>query len=231
MPSADSKPYPSVVVKQQPLRGRLLMVALVVLVHALLLWYWVAMPVPAVLAHHEMSVSLMPAPAQSVARAVPQAAAHAAPQKQVAKSHEPRFVQAAPEIAVHAAQSAVAPPVVTASPAVPARPAETATVATAPVVDTEPDYKAGYLSNPRPAYPMVARRMGWQGRVILNVEVLAEGACGAVSVLHSSGHEVLDNAAMNTVKSWRFVPAKRAGHVVTQWFKVPIVFSLEDNEA
>ena len=103
--------------------------------------------------------------------------------------------------------------------------------ASAPVVDTEPDYKASYLNNPRPPYPMVARRMSWEGKVILNVEVLAEGACGAVNVFRSSGHEVLDNAAMTTVKTWRFIPAKRAGRAFTQRFKVPINFSLEDEAA
>jgi protein TonB len=104
-------------------------------------------------------------------------------------------------------------------------------VAAAPVIDTAPDYKAAYLNNPRPAYPMAARRMGWEGRVVLNVEVLAEGSCGDASVFQSSGHEVLDNAALRTVKGWRFVPASRAGRPVTQWFKVPIQFSLKENEA
>jgi protein TonB len=36
---------------------------------------------------------------------------------------------------------------------------------------------------------------------------------------------------LRTVKGWRFVPASRAGHPVTQWFKVPIQFSLKENEA
>jgi protein TonB len=99
------------------------------------------------------------------------------------------------------------------------------------VIDTQPDYNASYLNNPRPVYPMAARRMGWQGRVILNVEVLEEGGCGEINVFRSSGHEALDRAAMNTVKSWRFTPARHAGRPVTQWFKVPVVFSLEDNDA
>jgi len=78
---------------------------------------------------------------------------------------------------------------------------------------------------------MSARRMGWEGRVVLNVEVLADGSCGEVNVFQSSSHEVLDNAALRTVKGWRFVPASRAGRPITQWFKVPIQFSLKENEA
>ncbi len=94
--------------------------------------------------------------------------------------------------------------------------------------DTVPDYNAAYLNNPPPSYPMVARRMGWQGKLVLNVEVRFDGMCGEMRVLHSSGHEILDNAAMSTVKGWHFSPATNAGHPVTQWFKVPIVFSLEE---
>lgn len=98
-------------------------------------------------------------------------------------------------------------------------------------LDAQPDYRADYLNNPRPAYPMVARRMGYNGKVILNVEVLAEGKAGQVLLHQSSGYTILDNSAVQTVKTWRFSPAKRLGQPVTQWFLVPIKFSLEDSEA
>jgi len=97
-------------------------------------------------------------------------------------------------------------------------------------LDAEPDYRADYLNNPRPPYPMVARRMGYNGKVILNVEVLAEGRAGQVLLHKSCGYEILDNAALRTVKTWKFSPAKHFGQPVTQWFLVPIKFSLEDNE-
>ena len=98
-------------------------------------------------------------------------------------------------------------------------------------LDAEPDYRADYLNNPRPPYPMVARRMGYNGKVILNVEVLAEGKAGQVLLHQSSGYAILDDAALQTVKTWKFSPAKRFGQPATQWFLVPIRFSLEDNEA
>ena len=96
--------------------------------------------------------------------------------------------------------------------------------------DIEPDYQASYLNN-RLTYPLAARRSGIQGRVILNVEVLAEGVSGQVQIHQSSGYEVLDRAALQSVKTWRFVPARRAGHSVNEWFKIPIKFSLKDNAA
>jgi protein TonB len=98
------------------------------------------------------------------------------------------------------------------------------------VLDAEPDYRADYLNNPRPPYPMVARRMGYHGKVVLDVEVLAEGKAGDVKLHQSCGYDILDNA-VQTVKTWRFTPARRFGQAVTQRFLVPIKFSLEDNEA
>jgi protein TonB len=112
------------------------------------------------------------------------------------------------------------------------QPVQQAATPPSPVVlDAEPDYKADYLNNPRPPYPMVARRMGYHGKVVLDVEVLAEGKAGDVKLHTSSGHDILDNAAIQTVKTWRFTPAHRFGQAVTQRFLVPIKFSLEDNEA
>jgi len=76
---------------------------------------------------------------------------------------------------------------------------------------------------------MVARRMGYYGKVVLDVEVLDEGTAGDVKLYQSSGYGILDNAAMQTVKTWHFTPARHLGRPVTQRFLVPIKFSLEDN--
>lgn len=109
---------------------------------------------------------------------------------------------------------------------------QTETAAAAPVMlDTEPDYKADYLNNPRPPYPMVAKRMGYQGKVVLNVEVLADGRAGQVLLHKGSGYDILDKASIQTVKSWRFTPARHLGQPVTQWFLVPVKFSLEEGNS
>jgi protein TonB len=111
------------------------------------------------------------------------------------------------------------------------QPVQNATPPSPIVLDAEPDYRADYLNNPKPPYPMVARRMGYHGKVVLDVEVLAEGRAGDVKLHQSCGYDILDNAAIQTVKTWRFSPARRFGQAVTQRFLVPIKFSLEDNEA
>ena len=84
-------------------------------------------------------------------------------------------------------------------------------------------------TNKAPSYPHMARRMGLQGKVVLNVEVLANGSCGQINVAQSSGHAALDNNALSAVKTWHFIPATQAGKAINKWHQVPIIFSLKDN--
>ena len=99
----------------------------------------------------------------------------------------------------------------------------------APVAEkvTPPRGGAGYLHNPAPDYPEMAEEEGWEGRVVLKVHVLANGRPDSVSVQKSSGHDILDQAAVRTVKgSWRFAPAMRGDTPTDGWVAVPIVFNL-----
>jgi periplasmic protein TonB len=92
---------------------------------------------------------------------------------------------------------------------------------------TPPRFRADYLSNPPPAYPRRARRDGIEGTVTLKVLVTATGAPGEVKVENSSGSESLDRAALNAVRAWQFVPARRADEAIDAWIRVPVVFRLE----
>jgi protein TonB len=199
---------------------RISIVALVVVIHAGVIGIWLMQPVPPKVVVSVMSVSV-----QAQLLAQPQPVMPSLPTRTERAKTE--SVRAEPVRAPVVTKTLPVEPVAAAVAASVVSNQVTQVVA-APVIDTEPDYKASYLNNPRPNYPSVAQRMGWQGRVLLHVEVLSEGACGMVSILRSSGHEVLDNAAMNTVKSWRFLPARHGGQAVTQWFSVPIVFALEN---
>ena len=80
---------------------------------------------------------------------------------------------------------------------------------------------------PPPRYPARAVRRGWQGRVILDVEVLPSGKTGLVRIVRSSGYRVLDKSARNTVKKWRFKAARRAGIPYRSKVRVPVQFRLE----
>ena len=83
-----------------------------------------------------------------------------------------------------------------------------------------------YLRNPAPVYPTLARERGEQGTVILEVEVLASGACGQIRIPSSSGSHLLDDAARGAIASWRFKPAVRVGVPVTVWVEIPVTFRL-----
>ncbi len=98
----------------------------------------------------------------------------------------------------------------------------------AAALNTDADYKAASLNNPRPVYPLLAIRQGAQGQVLLLAEVLAEGRAGRIELEKSSGHALLDAAAMNAVRTWRFSPARKNGLLTVQTVRIPIHFNLKD---
>jgi periplasmic protein TonB len=87
-------------------------------------------------------------------------------------------------------------------------------------------FDADYLSNPAPAYPAASRRMREEGTVYLEVNVTAEGRAGELGVRKSSGYVRLDEAALDTVRHWRFVPARRGAEAIAAQVVVPVVFRL-----
>ncbi|MEX5586826.1 energy transducer TonB [Pseudomonas urmiensis] len=105
-----------------------------------------------------------------------------------------------------------------------AAPAPVAPPAPAPV--TPPSANAAYLKNPAPEYPQMAQRRGWEGTVLLRVEVLASGKPGQIQIQKSSGRDALDAAALAAVKRWSFVPAKQGDVAQSGWVSVPIDFKL-----
>jgi protein TonB len=149
-----------------------------------------------------------------------------------------QFQAPATQAPVPAQAAAQVPAQVTSQAATPA-PATAATPSSAPAPaaesvmpassrSTDADYKAAYLNNPRPAYPLVAIRQGAQGQVLLLVEVLTDGRAGRIDLEKSSGHAALDAAAINAVLAWRFTPARKDGLLATQTVSIPIQFNLKD---
>jgi protein TonB len=93
---------------------------------------------------------------------------------------------------------------------------------------TPPVFSAAYLKNPPPDYPAVARRRGQEGLVLLAVLVNESGAPAEVRVAESSGSSVLDDAALDAVRRWSFVPARRGDLAIAAWVEVPVRFRLKD---
>jgi protein TonB len=84
-----------------------------------------------------------------------------------------------------------------------------------------------YLVNPPPRYPKAARKRKYQGIVILEVLVSQEGRVDVLKVLQSSGHAILDKAALASVKKWQFEPGRRGDDKVEMWVRIPIRFQLK----
>jgi protein TonB len=109
---------------------------------------------------------------------------------------------------------AVVVPIATApqpAPPPPSAPAPAASPSTEAAPITPPDASARTLGNPAPKYPMQARLRHWEGTVRLRVLITAEGRVKEIAVARSSGFDALDEAALETVRKWRFEPGKQAG--------------------
>lgn len=83
------------------------------------------------------------------------------------------------------------------------------------------------ISKPAPSYPPDALRNGETGKVVVRIEVGADGEPTAVSVVARSGSRSLDRAAVQAAKRWRFRPAQQNGRAVAAAVEVPIAFALD----
>lgn len=79
---------------------------------------------------------------------------------------------------------------------------------------------------PTRPYPVVARRNGYQGRVVVRLAVAADGRATGAEVLESSGYDVLDQSAVETLRAWKLEPALTAGKAVPGSVNVPVRFRL-----
>ncbi len=77
-----------------------------------------------------------------------------------------------------------------------------------------------------PAYPPRSVMLGQQGQVIVRAAIDQKGNPEEVVVWTSSGFPLLDKAAIDAVKRWRFMPARRGASTVAAWVQVPVNFKL-----
>ncbi len=83
-----------------------------------------------------------------------------------------------------------------------------------------------YKKNSLPAYPVIARKRGYQGIVELMVLVSEKGKVSSLKLFHSSGYKSLDRQAVKTVRNWLFEPGKKNGAPHEMWVKIPVKFEL-----
>lgn len=85
------------------------------------------------------------------------------------------------------------------------------------------------MSNDKPDYPPVSLRRREQGDVVVRVTVGTDGLPQSAVVVQSSGHPLLDEAALAKLRrDWRFVPATRDGAAVIGEALVPFSFRIGD---
>jgi TonB family protein len=83
------------------------------------------------------------------------------------------------------------------------------------------DIKAATISKPQPVYPLAARKQHWTGAGTFVCHIRPDGAVASVDVRRSTGHQVLDQAAITALQRWRFQPGKVEGPI-----NIPVVFGM-----
>lgn len=90
-----------------------------------------------------------------------------------------------------------------------------------------PNSEASELNNPKPLYPAISRELREQGLVLLKLCVGASGALESLEMNQGSGYSRLDQMALQTVKQWKFIPAKKGSTPIPMCYQLPVKFTLE----
>lgn len=101
---------------------------------------------------------------------------------------------------------------------------------TASIQDSKPTLvtKPRLSAKPTPVtYPRLARKRGLEGKVLVEVWLDEDGNQVKQVLLESSGHRVLDQRALNTIKEWRFSPQVAQGQAIAHRVHIPINFQLQ----
>ena len=80
----------------------------------------------------------------------------------------------------------------------------------------------------KPSYPKEARANRIEGVVLLLVSIDTGGHVTNAELISSSGHVMLDRAALSSVRAWQFEPARNQGHSVAARVEIPVRFRIED---
>lgn len=91
---------------------------------------------------------------------------------------------------------------------------------------TMPNPFAKGLDNPKPPYPLMSRRLNEEGKVVLNVCVSLTGLVENLKLEKTSGYQRLDDIALETVKKWKFIPAKNHDRDINACYLLPVQFIL-----
>lgn len=100
---------------------------------------------------------------------------------------------------------------------------QTASQNSEPMLVSKPQFSA----KPVPvSYPKLARKKGLEGKTLIEVWLDSEGKQIKQKIIVSSGHPILDNRALNTIKQWQFSRRIVQGHAIAHRVQIPINFKL-----
>lgn len=98
----------------------------------------------------------------------------------------------------------------------------------APIVAPAPiDRQVALMTRPQPVYPAQALRAREQGNVLVLAQVDINGHVSEAHVVHRSGSNILDRAAPNEVRRWKFEPALHDGQPIVASVEVPVSYRLD----
>lgn len=80
---------------------------------------------------------------------------------------------------------------------------------------------------PKPHYPMISRKLGEEGTVIVKGCIEENGSIKNIEIINGSGYKRLDNEAIKTVRQWTFSERNQKGKKIISCYKIPIRFVLE----
>jgi protein TonB len=86
--------------------------------------------------------------------------------------------------------------------------------------------KVTYAPDPADYYPAQSRRNNEEGRAMVHICVDERGRVATAAIDGSSGHALLDDAAVKLAKLYRFKPATQGGKPVQQCTGLPVKFVL-----
>lgn len=87
--------------------------------------------------------------------------------------------------------------------------------------------KVTFRAQPTPIkYPHSAKRRNMEGTVLIEVWLNALGQQTKLLIVNSSGHQVLDNAALEAITQWKFSRHQSNGQAIAHRVQIPINFEL-----
>lgn len=93
-----------------------------------------------------------------------------------------------------------------------------------PIVLSKPNFKA----KPSPIdYPRLAQRRNLQGEAIIEVWLDEKGEQIKQTIIHSSGHKLLDSAALKSISDWQFQGHHNGQQYIASRVQIPVTFKLD----